>query len=158
MSRFQNIFCQFDHLQQFYDFLFWQDLFQRLQCPNHSDQVSEVHFFTFYNFIFLLLKKRHANVHVFQSPLSPNVHLSSVSLTFISIFIYRVDRGRGQRRFSGERAFVSCQCNLSSSPGVDTLYGLSLSLILFSAPKGSCTSYPVFHSPQETTFPISSSM
>ena len=101
MSRLQNISCQFDHLQQFDDFLSWQDLFQRLQCQNHSDQVSKVHFldwnffFTFYNLFFVLLEKRHANVQVFQFALLLNVHLSSVSLTSISIFIYRVDREEG---------------------------------------------------------------
>ena len=52
------------------------------------------------------------------------------------------------------RAFASHQCNLGSNPGVNTICGLSLLLVLSVAPRGFS---PVFPSPQKPTFPNSSS-
>ena len=52
------------------------------------------------------------------------------------------------------RAFPSHQCNLGSNPGVNTICGLSLLLVLSVAPRGFS---PVFPSPQKPTFPNSSS-
>lgn len=113
-------------------------------------------FFTLYNLFFLLLEKSDANIFIFplsylmftSLPLSPSCR--SLSVGWIG--------ERGQWWCSGERAFVSRQYRLTSSTGVDTIWGLSLSLILFSVPRGSCTGHPVFHSLQKTTFPNSSSI
>ena len=52
------------------------------------------------------------------------------------------------------RAFASHQCNLGSNPGVNTICGLSLLLVLSVAPRGFS---PVFLSPQKPTFLNSSS-
>ena len=52
------------------------------------------------------------------------------------------------------RALASHQCDLGSNPGVNTICGLSLLLVLSVAPRGFS---PVFPSPQKPTFPNSSS-
>lgn len=55
------------------------------------------------------------------------------------------------------RALASYQCGLDSNPGVNTIYGLSLVLVLTFAPKGFSLGTPVFPSPQHPTFLNSSS-
>ena len=51
------------------------------------------------------------------------------------------------------RALASHQCGPGSNPGVDTICGLSLLLVLSLAPRGFSPGTPVFPSPQKPTFP-----
>ena len=51
------------------------------------------------------------------------------------------------------RALASHQCGPGSNPGVDTICGLSLLLVLSIAPRGFSQGTPVFASPQKPTFP-----
>ena len=55
------------------------------------------------------------------------------------------------------RTLASHQCGPGSNPGVDTIFGLSLLLVLSLAPGGFCPGTPVFPSPQKQTFPNSNS-
>ena len=55
------------------------------------------------------------------------------------------------------RALASHQCGPGSNPGVDTICGLSLLLVLSSAPRGFSPGTPVFPSPQKPTFRNSNS-
>ena len=55
------------------------------------------------------------------------------------------------------RALASHQCGPGSNPGVDTICGLSLLLVLSLAPRGFSPGTPVFPSPQKPTFPNSNS-
>ena len=55
------------------------------------------------------------------------------------------------------RALASHQCGPGSNPGVDTMCGLSLLLVLSFAPRGFSPGTPVFSSPQKPTFPNSNS-
>ena len=55
------------------------------------------------------------------------------------------------------RALASHQCGPGSNPGVDTICGLSLLLVLSIAPRGFSQGTPVFPSPQKPTFPNSNS-
>ena len=50
------------------------------------------------------------------------------------------------------------QCVPGSIPGLDVICGLSLLLVLFSAPRGFSPGTPVFPSPQKPTFPNSNSI
>ena len=52
------------------------------------------------------------------------------------------------------RALASHQCGPGSNPGVDAICGLSLLLVLFSAPRGFSPGTPVFPSPQNQHFKI----
>ena len=53
------------------------------------------------------------------------------------------------------RTLASHQCGPGSNPGVHTICGLSLLLVLFLAPRGFSPGTPVFPSPQKPTFPNS---
>ena len=55
------------------------------------------------------------------------------------------------------RALAFHQCGPGSNPGVDTICGLSLLLVLSLAPRGFSPGTPVFPSPQKPTFPNSNS-
>ena len=55
------------------------------------------------------------------------------------------------------KALASHQCDRSSNPGVDTICGLSLLLVVSLAPRGFSPGTPVFPSPQKPTFPNSNS-
>ena len=55
------------------------------------------------------------------------------------------------------RALASHQCGPGSNPGVDTICGLSLLLVLSLAPRGFSPGTPVFPSPRKPTFPNSNS-
>ena len=55
------------------------------------------------------------------------------------------------------RALASHQCGPGSNPGVDTLCGLSLLLVVSFAPRGFSLGTPVFFSPQKPAFPNSNS-
>ena len=55
------------------------------------------------------------------------------------------------------RALASQQRGPGSNPGVDAICGLSLLLVLFSAPRGFSPGTLVFPSPQKPTFPNSNS-
>ena len=55
------------------------------------------------------------------------------------------------------RALASHQCGPGSNPGVDTICGLSLLLVLSFAPRGFSLGTPVFFSPQKPAFPNSNS-
>ena len=52
------------------------------------------------------------------------------------------------------RALASHQCVASSIPGPGVICGLSLLLVLFSAPRGFSLGTPVFPSPQNQHFQI----
>ena len=56
------------------------------------------------------------------------------------------------------RALASHQCVPGSIPGPGVICGLSLLLVLFSAPRGFSPGPPVFPSPQKPTFPNSNSI
>ena len=56
----------------------------------------------------------------------------------------------GARDGTVVRALTSHQCGPGSNPGVDTICGLSLLLVLSSAPRGFSRGAPVFPSPQKT--------
>ena len=50
------------------------------------------------------------------------------------------------------RTLASHQCRLAPSPGVDSIRGLSLFLVLSLAPRGFSSGTPVIPSPQKPTF------
>ena len=56
------------------------------------------------------------------------------------------------------RALAYHQCGRGSNPGVDTVCGLSLLLVLYIVSRGFCPGTPVFPSPQEVTLPNSNSI
>ena len=56
------------------------------------------------------------------------------------------------------RALASHQCGPGSIPGLDVICGLSLLLVLFSAPRGFSPGTPVFTSPQKPTLLNSNSI
>ena len=56
------------------------------------------------------------------------------------------------------RALASHQCVPGSIPGPGVICGLSLLLVLYSAPRGFSPGTPVFPSPQKPTFPNSNSI
>ena len=56
------------------------------------------------------------------------------------------------------RALAFHQCGLGSIPGLDVIYGLSLLLVLFSAPRGFSLGTPVFPPPQKPAFLNSNSI
>ena len=61
----------------------------------------------------------------------------------------------GARNGAVVRALASHQCGLDSNPGVNTICGLSLLLVLCPAPRGFSPGTPVFPSPQKPTLPNS---
>ena len=61
----------------------------------------------------------------------------------------------GSRDGSVVRALAFHQCGPGSIPGLGVICGLSLLLVLFSAPRGFSPGTPVFPSPQKPTFPNS---
>ena len=63
----------------------------------------------------------------------------------------------GSRDGAVVRALASHQCVAGSIPGPDVICGLSLLLVLFSAPRGFSPGTPFFPSPQKPTFPNSNS-
>ena len=65
--------------------------------------------------------------------------------------------GQGSRDGAVVRALASHQCVPGSIPGPGVICGLSLLLVLFSAPRGFSPGTPVFPSPQKPTFPNSNS-
>ena len=65
---------------------------------------------------------------------------------------------RGSRDGAVVRALAFHQCGPGSIPGLDVICGLSLLLVLFSAPRGFSPGTPVFPSPQKPTFLNSNSI
>ena len=82
-----------------------------------------------------------------------------LSFKFCSILDeFNVDEGdpniyRGSRDGVAVRALTSHQCGPGSIPGLGVICGLSLLLVLFSAPRGFSPGTPVFPSPQTQHFP-----
>ena len=66
--------------------------------------------------------------------------------------------GVGSRDGAVVRALAFHQCGPGSIPGLDVICGLSLLLVLFSAPRGFSLGTPVFPSPQKPTFLNSNSI
>ena len=64
----------------------------------------------------------------------------------------------GSRVGAVVKALASHQCGPGSIPGLDVICGLSLLLVLYSAPRGFSPGTPVFPSPQKPTFPNSNSI
>ena len=64
----------------------------------------------------------------------------------------------GSRDGAVVRALAFHQCGPGSIPGLDVICGLSLLLVLFSAPRGFSPGTPVFPSPQKPTFLNSNSI
>ena len=56
------------------------------------------------------------------------------------------------------KALASHQCGPGSIPGLGVICGLSLLLVLYSAPRGFSPGTPVFPSPPKPTFPNSNSI
>ena len=69
------------------------------------------------------------------------------------------DRGRGSKGGTVVRALASHQCGPGSTPGVNTIIWVSISLLLVLslAPRGFSPGTLVFSSPQKQTFPNSKS-
>ena len=65
---------------------------------------------------------------------------------------------KGSRDGAVVRALAFHQCGPGSIPGLDVICGLSLLLVLFSAPRGFSPGTPVFPSPQKPTFLNSNSI
>ena len=65
---------------------------------------------------------------------------------------------KGARDCAVVRALASHQCVPGSTPGVDTICGLSLLLVLFFALRDFSPGTPVFPSPQKPTLPNSNSI
>ena len=61
----------------------------------------------------------------------------------------------GARNGAVVRALASHECGPDSNPGVNTICGLSLLLVLYLAPRGFSPGTPVFPSPQKPTLPNS---
>jgi len=83
----------------------------------------------------------------------------ATSLTASAILIHRTKSERS-RDGTVVRALASHQCVPGSNPGPGVICGLSLLLVLFSAPRGFSPVTPVFPSdpsPQKPTFPNSNS-
>ena len=68
------------------------------------------------------------------------------------------DDGYGSRDGAVVRALASHKGGSGSIPGLDTICGLSLSLVHFSAPRGFSPGTPVFPSRQKPTFTNSNSI
>ena len=64
----------------------------------------------------------------------------------------------GEQGSAVVRAFASHQCVPGSIPEAGVICGLSLLLVLFSAPRGFSPGTPVFPSPLKPTFPNSNSI
>ena len=64
----------------------------------------------------------------------------------------------GSRDGAVVRALAFHQCGPGSIPGLDVICGLSLLLVLFSAPRGFSPGTPIFPSPQKPTFLNSNSI
>ena len=65
---------------------------------------------------------------------------------------------KGSRDGAVVRALAFHQCGPGSIPGLDVICGLSLLLVLFSAPRVFSPGTPVFRSPQKPTFLNSNSI
>ena len=95
--------------------------------------------------------------------------LTSFKLTITQLKQYhtvktKFDEHFAVRRFGGSRdsavvrALAFHQCGPGSIRGLDVICGLSLLLVLFSAPRGFSPGTPVFPSPQKPTFLNSNSI
>ena len=82
-----------------------------------------------------------------NSLLTKSIDLSSL----VCFFLF------GKQRGAVMRALASHQCGVGSNPGVDTIYRLSLMLVLSLAPRGFSPGTPVFSPPQKPAFPNSDS-
>ena len=76
----------------------------------------------------------------------------------LSLSMLLPDRILGSRDGAVVRALAFHQCDPGSIPGLDVICGLSLLLVLFSAPRGFSPGTPVFPSPQKPTFLNSNSI
>ena len=76
----------------------------------------------------------------------------------LSLSMLFPDRILGSRDGAVVRALAFHQCGPGSIPGLDVICGLSLLLVLFSAPRGFSPGTPVFPSPQKPTFLNSNSI
>ena len=65
---------------------------------------------------------------------------------------------RGNKDGTVVRTLASHQCGPGSIPGLSVICGLSLLLVLYSAPRGFSPGTPVVPSPQKPTFPNSNSI
>ena len=71
---------------------------------------------------------------------------------------FKIEKSRGSGVGVVVRALASHQCVPGSIPGPGVICGLSLLLVLYSAPRGFSPGTPVFPSPQKPTFPNSNSI
>ena len=76
----------------------------------------------------------------------------------LSLSMLLPDRILGSRDGAVVRVLAFHQCGPGSIPGLDVMCGLSLLLVLFSAPRGFSPGTPVFPSPQKPTFLNSNSI
>ena len=106
--------------------------------------------------------------HCFETPIWPPCrHVNTLSAKG-SIFskISRLEKKKNyvqsltsvSRDGAVVRALAFHQCGPGSIPGLDVICGLSLLLVLFSAPRGFSPGTPVFPSPQKPTFLNSNSI
>ena len=87
-----------------------------------------------------------------------HAHAQSAAIFPNHIWKYFPDSGLRSRDGAMVRALASHQCGLGSIPGPSVIYGLSLLLVLYSAPRGFSPGTPVFPSPQKPAFPNSNSI
>ena len=89
--------------------------------------------------------------------------LDSINSRHQKIFSFRFEDTeatvhRGSRDGTVVRALASHRCGSGSILELNAICGLSLLLVLFSAPRGFSLGTPVFPSPQKPTFPNSNSI
>ena len=89
-------------------------------------------------------------------------HTSGAELCWLHIALRMLRKGEqgwpGSWDGAVVRALAFHQCGRGSIPGLDVICGLSLLLVLFSAPRGFSPGTPVFPSPQKPTFLNSNSI
>ena len=91
-------------------------------------------------------------------PLSRCCDCDKVPKVFVNYYSTLRFASSGIRDGAVVRALAFHQCGPGSIPGLDVICGLSLLLVLFSAPRGFSPGTPVFPSPQKPTFLNSNSI
>ena len=78
-----------------------------------------------------------------------------MSVVTFSLSLVSLLQGNGTRDDAVVRALAPHQCGPGPNPGIKTMCGLTLVIVLSFAPKGFSPGTPVFPSPQKPTFPNS---
>ena len=94
---------------------------------------------------------------VLKLPVTSRGHLLLCACKLM-VFVMVFALNWGSKDGAVVRALASLQCDLGSILELDTICGLSLLLVLFSAPRGFSPGTSLFPSPQKPTFPNSNSI